>query len=120
MGRKKESCVEVSRGSRFFYHRSLQAHKLLSQYINSRYISRLDGSKRKDKPTTDIERAVTRHIEERNYLIFSLADRNPTQIKELYTWSLEALFQFLFANSIHAKRLEDQRLNAKQRAKTTR
>ena len=68
------------------------------------------SSRRKGEATpTDLSKMITNHIEERNYLIFTIAERDPVKIKELGTWSLEALYQFLYANSIHAKRLQDRK-----------
>lgn len=76
------------------------------------------GSRRKSSPIKDVDGAVKNYIEERNYLIFSLAERDPVKIKELNTWSLEAFYQYLYANSIHAKRIEDRKNNdiAKRKA----
>jgi hypothetical protein len=78
----------------------------------------MDGSKRKTRATADLTRQIENHIEERNYLIFQLADRDPMRINELYTWSLEALYQFLYANTIHKRRLDDARHNAEQQRKS--
>jgi hypothetical protein len=66
------------------------------------------SSRRKNKPITDVTRLVENHIEEHNYLLFTIADRNPLQIKELNTWSVEGWYQFLYANNIHARKLEAQ------------
>ena len=78
----------------------------------------MDGRKGKARAVTDITRIIENHIEERNYLIFQLADRDPMRINELYTWSLEALYQFLYANTIHKRRLDDARHNAEQARKS--
>lgn len=77
-------------------------------------------SRRKDRTTSDPAELVQRHIEERNYLLFSLADRDPVRLKELYTWSLEGLYQFLYANSIHSRRIEEARKTAQEAAKVKR
>jgi len=65
-----------------------------------------------------VDHAVNRFIEERNYLIFSLANREPIQIKELMTWSLEALYQFIYANNIRAKKMEAQQKTSQERMKS--
>ena len=70
------------------------------------------GVRRKVKPITDVDRLVLNHIEERNYLLFTLSDRDPLRLAELNTWSLEGFYQFLYANSIHIRRLEDARKTA--------
>jgi len=35
----------------------------------------------------------------------------PSEVKELSNWSLESLFQFLYANNVDAKKIESQRKN---------
>lgn len=80
----------------------------------------MPGRRRKDRPTSDPAELTQRHIEERNYLLFSLADRDPVRLKELYTWSLEGLYQFLYANSIHSRRIEEARKTAQEAAKVKR
>lgn len=76
------------------------------------------GRSRKSKPITDLTRLITNHIEERNYLLFTLSERDPLRLKELGNWSLEGLYQFLYANNIHARRMEDARKNAAAASKT--
>ena len=41
----------------------------------------------------------------------------PSEIKELSTWSLEALFQFLYANNVEAKKLEAKKLTDENKMK---
>ena len=77
----------------------------------------MPGRRRKDRPTTDVAELVQRHIEERNYLLFTLSDRDPVRLRELNTWSLEGLYQFLYANSIHSRRIEEARKTAQEAAK---
>lgn len=60
---------------------------------------------------------VTNFIEERNYLLFTIANRSPTEVKELSTWSLESLYQFLYANTVESKRLEAQRKTDENKSK---
>ena len=74
----------------------------------------MPGRRRKDRPTTDAAELVQRHIEERNYLLFTLSDRDPVRLRELNTWSLEGLYQFLYANSIHSRRIQDAQKTAKE------
>ena len=60
---------------------------------------------------------MTNFIEERNYLLFTIANRSPTEVKELSTWSLESLYQFLYANTVESKRLEAQRKTDENKSK---
>ncbi len=76
------------------------------------------GSRRKDKPVTDVDRLIKNHIEERNYLLFTLTDRKPSELEQIMKWSLEGLYQFLYANNIHSRKLDDMRKNAESKAKT--
>lgn len=39
------------------------------------------------------------------------------KIHELYTWSLEGFYQYLFANSLHIKRIEAARRTHAEMAK---
>ncbi len=55
-------------------------------------------------------------IEENNYLIFTIADRKPSEIKEVMKWSVESLYQFLYANSQAVKRYEAKQKTDKNRA----
>ncbi|HPI53344.1 MAG TPA: hypothetical protein PLU10_01560 [Chitinophagaceae bacterium] len=41
-------------------------------------------------------------------MMFTLADRDPVKIAEFSKWSLESIYQFLYANNIYAKKLEDR------------
>ena len=50
-------------------------------------------------------------------MIFTLANREPIQIKELMTWSLEALYQFIYANNIQARKIEAKRKTEEERNK---
>ena len=118
MAKQKESRMEVGGRGGFFYHGSVQAHERIGKYLYVRYFERMDSRARKTRTTADLTRIIENHIEERNYLIFQLADRDPMRINELYTWSLEALYQFLYANTIHKRRLDDARHNAEQARKS--
>lgn len=66
------------------------------------------GIKRKIEPNkqTDVVKLIQRTIEEHNYMVFSLADRDPLRIKELSTWSLESIYQLIYANRIYTKKQE--------------
>lgn len=55
-------------------------------------------------------------IEESNYLIFTIADRKPSEIKEVMKWSVESFYQFLYANSQAVKRFEARQKNDKARS----
>lgn len=55
-------------------------------------------------------------IEESNYLIFTIADRKPSEIKEVLKWSVESFYQFLYANSQAVKRYEAKQKTDKNRA----
>lgn len=77
----------------------------------------MPGSRRKNRPATELADLIRQHIEERNYLLFSIADRDPVRLRELNKWSLEGLYQFLYANSIHVRRMEAQRKTAQEAAK---
>lgn len=77
---------------------------------------RLGSSKRKVITTTndgvDLEKQINAHIEERNYLIYSVCNGDTVQIKELWSWSLEALFQYLLATHQKARKEELRLKNA--------
>jgi hypothetical protein len=77
------------------------------------------SSRRKDKstPTTDTNELITKHIEEFNYLLFSISDRDPLKIKELSTWSVESWYQFIYANNIHARKIEAQQKTNQNKSK---
>ena len=78
------------------------------------------GVRRKTKPINELGRLITNHIEERNYLLFTLSERDPVRLRELNQWSLEGLYQFLYANSIHSRKIEDARKTAESRSKAGR
>jgi len=59
---------------------------------------------------------VRARIEENNYLIFTIADRKPSEIKEVMKWSVESFYQFLYANSQAVKRYEAKQKTDKNRA----
>jgi len=77
------------------------------------------GSRRKNRTITefDAEKLVTKHIEEYNYLLFAIAERDPLKIKELSTWSLESWYQFIYANNIHARKIEDAKKTNQNKSK---
>lgn len=77
------------------------------------------GTRRKVKAITDVNRLIINHVEERNYLLFTLSERDPVRLSELNTWSLEGLYQFLYANSIHSRKLEDARKTADSKRNST-
>jgi len=59
---------------------------------------------------------IQARIEENNYLIFTIADRKPSEIKEVMKWSVEAFYQFLYANSQAVRRLEAKQKSDKNRS----
>ena len=77
------------------------------------------SARRKVKAITDVNRLIINHVEERNYLLFTLSERDPVRLSELNTWSLEGLYQFLYANSIHSRKLEDARKTADSKRNAT-
>jgi hypothetical protein len=60
---------------------------------------------------------VTNFIEERNYLLFTISNRMPSEVKELSTWSVEGLFQFLYANNVDARKIEARQKTEENRSK---
>lgn len=76
------------------------------------------GKNRATTETTDLNKLAQARIEERNYLISSLADWKPTEIKELWTWSVEALYQFILANNIKGRKQEANNKNQKNGIQT--
>jgi hypothetical protein len=41
----------------------------------------------------------------------------PSEVKELSTWSVEGLFQFLYANTVDAKKIEANRKSQENKTK---
>lgn len=68
----------------------------------------MGSTKRKIEPNKelDVDKLVQKSIEECNYMLFSLSDRDPLRIKELSTWSLESIYQLIYANRIYTKKRE--------------
>jgi hypothetical protein len=60
---------------------------------------------------------IKNFIEERNYLLFTIANRVPSELKELMSWSLEGLYQFIYANNVDAKKIEARRKTDDNRKK---
>lgn len=116
MARKEKSFVgEASKRKRFFYYGGVKTHKRLVRYISDRYISRIQGSRGKNRtatPITDLNTLIQKHIEERNYLISSLADWKPSEIKELWSWTVEGIYQLILSNNVKAKKTEVSRKNS--------
>lgn len=114
-GKKKGFVGEASKRKRFFYIGGVQTHKRLVRYIGDRYISRIQGGRGKNRtttPITDLNTLIQKHIEERNYLISSLADWKPSEIKELWSWTVEAIYQLILSNNVKAKKTEVSRKNS--------
>jgi hypothetical protein len=101
--------------------RSIQTNSQFERYIRERYFSRIVSRRRANKTATDITRIVQDFIEERNYLLFTLANKIPSELKEIMTWSVEGLYQFIYANNVDAKKAESRQktfeneLSAKQK-----
>jgi hypothetical protein len=49
--------------------------------------------------------------------LFAIAERDPLKIKELSTWSLESWYQFIYANNIHARKIEDAKKTNQNKSK---
>ena len=64
--------------------------------------------------TTDLAKMTQNHVEERNRLIFGLSGKDAVQIRELMSWSLEALYQMVWMNHLDARKSEAKEKNIKR------
>jgi len=49
-----------------------------------------------------------------------LANRVPSELKEIMTWSVEGLYQFIYANNVDAKKIEARRKTEEAKNKVKR
>ena len=120
VGKEKSDLEGASGRTGFFYFAGVQAHKQLSEFIRQRYFERLPSRRRANKPTADIARNVTSLIEEKNQLIFTLAERKASEIETLMGWSLESFYQLLMANHITTKQAENRQKTFQESEKAKR